>query len=211
MVERQLAKLVDNNSGFRQCGVFQHPIEQCGLSGAQEAGQHCKRNRRRRDFSLGVRRSFAHCVVELTFGLTVFAVFAGLAVLVVLPESLVFFAFPESLAFVAFFFGFFAFVAFFFDSSVLAATCFFFFGVALAVCSTVSGRSAGPVKTTTGGTVSTGGPSTNFAGFTLDSITACWPLPDSSLAAAVDSSGSSSFSSDGGLRRCPPHISSRRF
>src|SRR5262249_51502987 len=185
MVERQLAKLVDNNSGFRQCGVFQHPIEQCGLSGAQEAGQHCKRNRRRRDFSLGVRRSFAHCVVELTFGLTVFAVFAGLAVLVVLPESLVFVALPVSSAF----------VAFFLDSSVLAATCFFFFGVALAVCSTVSGRSAGPVKTTTGGTVSTGGPSTNFAGFTLDSITACWPLPDSSLAAAVDSSGSSSFSS----------------
>src|SRR5262249_37126414 len=160
MVERHLAKLVDNNSGFRQCGVFQQPIEQCGLSGAQEAGQHCKRDRRRRDFSLGVRRSFAHCVVELTFGLTVFAVFAGLAVLLALPESSVL---------VAFFLDSSALVAFFLDSSVLAAT--FFFGVALAVCSTVSGRSAGPVKTTTGGTVSTGGPSPTFPPSPLASTT----------------------------------------
>src|SRR5262249_41092938 len=96
---------------------------------------------------------------------------------------------------------------------VLAAAFFFFFGVALAVCATVSGWSSGPVKTTTGGVVSTGGPSTNlpFAGFKLESMKACWPLSESLLAFAADSSGSSSFSSEGGLRRCPPHISSRQL
>src|SRR5262249_23568315 len=134
------------------------------------------------------------------FCLRVFGVYAGLAFFLALAGFSVL---------VAFFLDSSVLVAFFLDSSVLAAT--FFFGVALAVCSTVSGRSAGPVKTTTGGTVSTGGPSTNFARFPVGNITACWPLPDSLLVVAVDSSGSSSFSSDGGLRRWPPHISSRRF
>jgi hypothetical protein len=86
----------------------------------------------------------------------------------------------------------------------LAVDFFFFFGLALAVCTTVSGRSAGPVNTTTGAVVSTGGPSTNlpFAGFKLDSMKA-WPELDSPLAAVVVSAlgSSSSLSSDAGLRR----------
>src|SRR5262249_9112912 len=136
------------------------------------------------------------------FCLRVFGVYAGLAFFLALPEFSVL---------VAFFLGSSALVAFFLDSSVLAAT--FFFGVALAVCWTVSGRSTGPVKTTTGGTVSTGGPSTNLAGFALDSMKA-GPLPlFDSLPEVVDacSSGSSLFFSDGGFRRWPPHISSRRL
>ena len=65
---------------------------------------------------------------------------------------------------------------------------------------------AGPVNTTTGGSVSTGGPSTNLpaAGFRLDSMNACPELESVSpvLAAAAAASGSSSLlSSDAGLRR----------
>ena len=49
------------------------------------------------------------------------------------------------------------------------------FALAATVCGALSGWSAGPVNTTTGGSVSTGGPSTNLPsdGFRLDSMKAC--------------------------------------
>jgi hypothetical protein len=41
MIERDITELVDDDSSVGEGGVFQKPIEKCGLSGAEKAGQHC--------------------------------------------------------------------------------------------------------------------------------------------------------------------------
>ena len=75
-----LAELVDDDGGLREGGILQQPVEQCGLAGAEEAGQ---------DWSSGIGvgggwRSLsalaevAHCVDRGHFRL--WPVFAGLAV-----------------------------------------------------------------------------------------------------------------------------------
>ncbi len=80
MVERHLAELVDDDGGIRQRGIFQQPVEQGGLAGAEKAGEHGQRNGRRRGLSITAWRGLAHCVAELTFGLGCLAA-TGLAVL----------------------------------------------------------------------------------------------------------------------------------
>jgi hypothetical protein len=48
VVERDVAEFVDDDGGFRQRRILQQFVEQRGLAGAENAGEHSQRHGRRR-------------------------------------------------------------------------------------------------------------------------------------------------------------------
>ena len=160
MVERDLAELVDDDGGLGERRILQQCVEQRGLAGAEEAGEHGQWDRRRaagaarwpRARSFGGRGDFRLGVLGRLFlgrrcGRRGFLLGRGSA----------------SAAF--FFLGW---AAIFFLRACLVLP-------EATVCSTKSGLLAGPVNTVIGGSVSTGGPSTYLPAeaFRFDSMKAC--------------------------------------
>ena len=176
--------------------VLEQAVEQRGLAGAEKAGEHG-----RAGWAAAGRRRSALC--------------AGLASLVRRTDlrlRRVFGALGRARGLGA---GFLVglFLGVFFLAGRLLGDRFFFFARGSAVC-TASGWSGGPVNTLTGGSVSTGGPSTNLP-FGRPQAGQHEGLRRPGVAGSgrrlPASASSSSLSSDGGLRRWPPHISSRRL
>ena len=117
VVERDVAKFVDDDGGLAQRLVLEQAVEQRGLAGAEKAGEHGERNGLRRPAPIRAMAGRGHYLAELTLGFAVGLARLGAAA-VLAPSSL---AEPSA-----------------FSPPSFLATCFFFFARGSAVC-TASG------------------------------------------------------------------------
>src|SRR5205814_10571685 len=97
MIEPDVAELVDDDRRAAEHFILQQAIEQRGLPGAEEAGQHRERDGRRWNARPGAR--LAHCLVDFGSGYIAAAVLAFGSVL---TSG---FGVASVLALAAFFFG----------------------------------------------------------------------------------------------------------